>query len=110
MADDLIRDVRVATILAPLPTPVVFGSWVMRHREFALCAVRSEAGVVGRAFTYTRDGPIAAIGRPVDGCRAVRSMPMRLTRSARPASPKVVSAFSISARTAGPALPMTCAA
>src|SRR5205085_10575434 len=48
-------------ILAPLPTPVVFGSWVMRHREFALCAVRSEAGVVGRAFTYTRDGPIAAI-------------------------------------------------
>src|SRR5947199_7538381 len=33
----------------------------MRHREFALCAVRSEAGVVGRAFTYTRDGPVVAI-------------------------------------------------
>jgi L-alanine-DL-glutamate epimerase-like enolase superfamily enzyme len=51
----------VATILSPLPTPVVFGNWVMRHREFALCAVRSEAGIVGRSFTYTRDGPVAAI-------------------------------------------------
>lgn len=58
---DTIRDVRVATILAPLPVPVRFGAWIMRHREFALCAVRSEAGLVGRAFTYTRDGPVAAI-------------------------------------------------
>lgn len=59
--DDPIEDVRVATILSPLPTPVTFGAWVMRHREFALCAVRARSGVIGRAFTYTRDGPVAAI-------------------------------------------------
>src|SRR5439155_2138099 len=30
---------------------------------FALCRVRSEAGVEGFAFVYTRDGPIASIVR-----------------------------------------------
>lgn len=61
MSEDKIKDVRVATILAPLASPVTFGTWVMRHREFALCVVRSEGGVLGRAFTYTRDGPVAPI-------------------------------------------------
>jgi L-alanine-DL-glutamate epimerase-like enolase superfamily enzyme len=61
--EDTISDVRVATILAPLPKPVEFGAWLMRHREFALCTVRSREGVVGRAFSYTRDGPVAAIVR-----------------------------------------------
>jgi L-alanine-DL-glutamate epimerase-like enolase superfamily enzyme len=61
VSEDKIKDVRVATILAPLASPVTFGTWVMRHREFALCVVRSEGGVLGRAFTYTRDGPVAPI-------------------------------------------------
>jgi L-alanine-DL-glutamate epimerase-like enolase superfamily enzyme len=58
---DKIVDVRVATVLAPLPKPVEFGPWLMRHREFAVCVIRAESGVVGRAFSYTRDGPVAAI-------------------------------------------------
>ena len=35
----------------------------MKHREFALCRLRTEAGLEGFAFVYTRDGPIAAIVR-----------------------------------------------
>jgi L-alanine-DL-glutamate epimerase-like enolase superfamily enzyme len=62
-SNDKIRDVLVATIRSPLPEPVRFGTWEMRHREFAVCAIRSEQGVVGRAFSYTRDGPVAAIVR-----------------------------------------------
>jgi L-alanine-DL-glutamate epimerase-like enolase superfamily enzyme len=60
---DKIRDVKVATILAPLPKPVRFGPWLMKHREFVLCTVRSTDGVLGQAFCYTRDGPVAAIVR-----------------------------------------------
>jgi L-alanine-DL-glutamate epimerase-like enolase superfamily enzyme len=56
-----ISSVRVATFRAPLPVPVVFGNWVMRHREFALCGVVADDGSVGVSFCYTRDGPIAAL-------------------------------------------------
>ena len=35
----------------------------MEHREFALCRLRTEAGLEGFAFVYTRDGPIAAFVR-----------------------------------------------
>lgn len=59
--DDTIRDIRVLTVLAPLPTPVRFGNWVMRHREFAFCVARSHDGHVGQSFCYTRDGPIREI-------------------------------------------------
>jgi L-alanine-DL-glutamate epimerase-like enolase superfamily enzyme len=60
---DTIADVAVATIKAPLPTTIRFGPWVMEHREFALCRLRTEEGREGFAFVYTRDGPIAAIVR-----------------------------------------------
>jgi L-alanine-DL-glutamate epimerase-like enolase superfamily enzyme len=61
-----IAAVKVATLQAPLPVPVVFGNWVMRHREFAICGVVASDGTVGVSFCYTRDGPIAAlVGRLV---------------------------------------------
>ncbi len=53
--------VKVATLQAPLPVPVVFGNWVMRHREFAICGVVADDGTVGVSFCYTRDGPIQAL-------------------------------------------------
>ncbi|MBA3778150.1 MAG: hypothetical protein H0X16_02375 [Chloroflexi bacterium] len=58
---DRIARVRCATILHRLETPIEFGSWVMRHREFALVRVDSESGLSGFAYCLTRDGPIAAI-------------------------------------------------
>jgi L-alanine-DL-glutamate epimerase-like enolase superfamily enzyme len=61
--DARIASIKVATILSPLPVPIQFGNWVMRHREFALCVLRSDAGDLGCAFCYTRDGPIAEIVR-----------------------------------------------
>ena len=73
---DTITRVRVATILHRLAVPIVFGTWVMRHREFALVRIDSESGQRGFAYCLTRDGPIAAIvartiapryvGSPVD--------------------------------------------
>lgn len=60
---DRVARVRVATILHRLATPIHFGAWVMRHREFALVRIDSEAGVSGFAYCLTRDGPIAQIVR-----------------------------------------------
>jgi L-alanine-DL-glutamate epimerase-like enolase superfamily enzyme len=62
-ADDRIVAVKVATIGAAVPEPIVFADWVMREREFALVRVESEGGHVGHAFTLTRDGPVAAVIR-----------------------------------------------
>jgi L-alanine-DL-glutamate epimerase-like enolase superfamily enzyme len=56
-----IAAVKVATLRAPLPVPVVFGNWVMRHREFAVCGVVADDGTTGVSFCYTRDGPIHEI-------------------------------------------------
>lgn len=58
---DRIRAVRVATILHVLDVPIVFGTWVMRHREFALVRVDAESGASGFAYCLTRDGPLAAL-------------------------------------------------
>jgi L-alanine-DL-glutamate epimerase-like enolase superfamily enzyme len=58
---ETIAAVKVATLQAPLPVPVVFGNWVMRHREFAICGVVTTDGTVGVSFCYTRDGPIQAL-------------------------------------------------
>lgn len=73
---DTITRVRVATILHRLEVPIVFGTWVMRHREFALVRIDSASGQRGFAYCLTRDGPVAAIvartiapryvGSPVD--------------------------------------------
>jgi L-alanine-DL-glutamate epimerase-like enolase superfamily enzyme len=56
---DVVESVSVATILGQLPEPIVFGDWVMQHREFALVRMRSTAGVEGWSFTLTRDGAVA---------------------------------------------------
>src|SRR5215204_6186070 len=58
---DRIRQVRVATILHVLEVPIVFGTWIMRHREFALVRVDAESGASGFAYGLTRDGPLAAL-------------------------------------------------
>ena len=58
---DRITSVRAVTILHQLEMPIVFGSWVMRHREFLLVRVDSESGQSGFAYCLTRDGPVAAI-------------------------------------------------
>lgn len=54
-----IQDISVATILGELPDPVVFGEWIMKHREFIVVRVRTYEGVEGWAFTLTRDGAVA---------------------------------------------------
>jgi len=56
---DVITAVDVMTIQAQLPAPVVFGQWIMNHREFALVRVTSSAGLRGHAYTLTRDGTVA---------------------------------------------------
>lgn len=61
MTDARITAVRAATILHQLPEPIVFGSWVMSHREFCLVRVDSDTGHSGYAYCLTRDGPVAAI-------------------------------------------------
>jgi L-alanine-DL-glutamate epimerase-like enolase superfamily enzyme len=73
---DRIVRVRVATILCRLEAPIVFGSWVIRHREFALIRIDAASALSGIAWCLTRDGPVAAIvdrtiaphyvGEPVD--------------------------------------------
>ena len=40
---DRIESVAVVTVRAPLPTTIRFGQWVMTHREFILCRLRTEA-------------------------------------------------------------------
>jgi L-alanine-DL-glutamate epimerase-like enolase superfamily enzyme len=60
---DRIESVAVVTVRAPLPQTIRFGPWVMEHREFALCRLRTEEGREGFAFVYTRDAPLAAVVR-----------------------------------------------
>ena len=60
---DLITSVAVVTVRAPLPVTISFGPWVMKHREFALCRLRTDEGREGFAFVYTRDAPLAAVVR-----------------------------------------------
>ena len=60
-ATDRITRVRVATILHVLEVPIVFGTWIMRHREFALVRIDAESGLQGFAYGLTRDGPLGAL-------------------------------------------------
>ena len=56
-----IAKVSVATINHILPVPIIYGNWIMDHREFALVRVDLEDGTAGFAYGLTRDGPISAI-------------------------------------------------
>jgi L-alanine-DL-glutamate epimerase-like enolase superfamily enzyme len=60
---DVIESVQVVTVRAPLPLTIRFGPWVMSHREFILCRLRTESGLEGFGFVYTRDAPLAAVVR-----------------------------------------------
>lgn len=55
--------VRCATIRHPLKVPVMFGTWSIRHREFALVRIDTDSGLSGFAYGLTRDGPVAAVVR-----------------------------------------------
>ena len=55
-----ITKVRVTTINHILPVPIVYGNWIMDHREFALVRVDLEDGTAGFAYALTRDRQIAA--------------------------------------------------
>lgn len=56
-----IKQVRAVTINHLLPVPIIYGNWIMDHREFALVRVDLEDGTAGFAYGLTRDGPIASI-------------------------------------------------
>ena len=58
---DNITKVRTVTIKHMLATPIVYGEWVMRHREFALVGIEAGSGLRGFAYCLTRDGPVAEI-------------------------------------------------
>lgn len=58
---DRITRVRAARILHELAVPIVFGTWIMRHREFFLVRVDAESGLSGFAYGLTRDGPLPEI-------------------------------------------------
>ena len=44
---DRIARVRTVTIKHMLATPIVYGEWVMRHREFALVRIDAASGLDG---------------------------------------------------------------
>jgi L-alanine-DL-glutamate epimerase-like enolase superfamily enzyme len=55
-----------ANIKHILSTPIHYGDWVMRHREFVLVSVQLESGVRGFSYGLTREGPVSAIiGRSI---------------------------------------------
>ncbi len=54
-----IAEISVATIQGQLPAPVIFGDWVMNHREFVVVRLRTQSGHEGCSFTLTRDGACA---------------------------------------------------
>lgn len=56
---DCIESVHVATLRCELPEPIVFGDWVMEHRETVLVRLRSTSGAEGWSFTLSRDGSVA---------------------------------------------------
>jgi L-alanine-DL-glutamate epimerase-like enolase superfamily enzyme len=58
-APSIVTEVSVATIQGQLPAPVVFGDWIMKHREFVVVRMRTASGREGWAFTLTRDGAVA---------------------------------------------------
>jgi L-alanine-DL-glutamate epimerase-like enolase superfamily enzyme len=71
-----ITRVRTARILYELEVPIVYGAWVMGHREFVLVRIDADDGTSGFAYCLTRDGPVPEIvARTVApryvGCSAV---------------------------------------
>jgi L-alanine-DL-glutamate epimerase-like enolase superfamily enzyme len=60
MSDRVVR-VRAATIRHVLETPILYGEWVIRYREFALVRIDAGSGLSGFAYCLTRDGPVAGI-------------------------------------------------
>jgi L-alanine-DL-glutamate epimerase-like enolase superfamily enzyme len=65
-ADPAISRLRTARVLYELEVPIVYGAWVMRHREFVLVRIDADDGTSGFAYCLTRDGPVPEIiGRTI---------------------------------------------
>lgn len=62
MSDQIVA-VRCAIIRHQLKVPVTFGTWAIRHREFALVRIDTKTGLSGFAYGLTRDGPVAEVVR-----------------------------------------------
>src|SRR4051794_8389203 len=62
----VITRIRTARIRCELEVPIVYGAWVMRHREFVLVRIDADDGSRGFAYCLTRDGPVPEIvGRTI---------------------------------------------
>lgn len=57
----IIDEVRARTVRLPLERPIRTSDLTIRSREFVLVEVRTEDGLVGRGFGFTRDGPVAEV-------------------------------------------------
>ena len=66
MSDQIVA-VRCAIIRHQLKVPVMFGTWSIRHREFALVRIDTKEGLTGFAYGLTRDGPVAEFVRRTVG-------------------------------------------
>lgn len=60
---NVITKLGAATIRVTLPEPLVIGATSITFREYALVSVTDDRGEIGRSFTLTRGGPVAAIVR-----------------------------------------------
>jgi L-alanine-DL-glutamate epimerase-like enolase superfamily enzyme len=60
-ATPAITAIRTARIHYELDVPIVYGTWVMRHREFVLVRIDADDGSSGFAYCLTRDGPVPEI-------------------------------------------------
>lgn len=69
-----VRSVDVAVVRAALSEPIRFGSFLMKHRDFALVRVSVEDGADGLAFTLTRNGPVAEAVRFLRGSYVGRTV------------------------------------
>src|SRR3954454_21344642 len=58
---DPIAEVRAVTTQLDLPRPLQLGSMHIAHRAYAVVTVRTESGLVGKAFALSRDAPVAAV-------------------------------------------------
>ena len=64
--EPVISAIRTARVRYELEVPIVYGAWVMRHREFVLVRIDADDGTSGFAYCLTRDGPVPEIiGRTI---------------------------------------------
>lgn len=58
---DPIVTVAATTLVVPLPRPLRLGAMEIAQRRYAVATVRTRHGLVGRAYSLTRDLPVTAL-------------------------------------------------